>query len=301
MEANLKLLKSNIVDPKLQSRILTNLSDPTKIWIMDLFEIRKQIYINKTKTYWINKFEYIMSKIKQNLPAEHLFFKESESEFEAIEKLEKVLWELYKNNILSYEEYIYMIQNKLSSLEDFGGLRNVVDEKDSRLYLIKLEKQSKYSKRFTDTITDLPEIPENTEMISIHIGCHPKWKKFNIETFSKYIYYNCKSFEKKYKSKPKYIYSITELNLLFKRYWFDIYNLDDKISKRTWVYNWTLNHKIYESKPDNRSNKKRLEYQLNIPNMQKVQLKFTHNDIKFWIMEYDKFMSLLKIKLKIQD
>lgn len=292
MEFKLKLWKTEISNTDLYSNILKNISSPCNASIMDLFEIRKDLCRRLDKEQYKKLHQNLFRTAKNKLWENDPTFLQTKSYYESERNLLNALSKLYDNWFVSYEEYIFMLQNNLSWSKYLDKLFEIIDENNSRLYHIRLENQTYFSKKVTDTIIWLPEILENTNMLSVHINSHPENKKFDINLFCKYIYYNCKNFEKKHKFKPKYIFSITHLGLLFQRYWFDIYNLDDKISKRTWSYAGILNAKIYEQKPEQWSDDEREKYLASLPNLQKMQSKFTHKDIKFGIMDYDKFMKL---------
>lgn len=301
MEAKLKLWKTEIFDANLQSEILKNIWDPSKIWLLDLFSIRQCISLNQKQ--YKNKFDKIQNIAKIELPRDHKFFLKAKTQLDWIKNFESAINDLYSQKLISYEDYLFMYQNKISAI-NLSNMRKIINLEDNeenpeklKLYDVNLEKQTKFSKKFTDTIVWLPEIPEDTYMASLHIRNHPDWEKFNITEFAKYIYKNCLEFENKYKIKPKYIFSITHLNLFFRRYWFDIYSLETQIAKRTWPNLWVLESKIYDEKPKNRNNEEWQKHLAEIPQLKKMQEKFTYKDIKFGIMEYDKFMEMLEKRL----
>ena len=278
--------------------------------IIKLFDIRKKIEKVITNKYiYKSIIDNIYQKIKKWYPYSARWLNQCKYIPDMIIELKEICDICYQNKKISKQEYIFVMQDILWWWEFwFDSLFTKVTEFDSYTewdknietkYSMRLEKQNVYSKQITDSVKWLKEISVSTYIANIHIETHEKNEKLDMKKLVKDIYRFCKVIENQYEIKPKYILNITHLNLFFRRYGFDIYDLPEDISSNTWSYKNKIMEDIYTEKPKDWDDKKRRKYQSILPKLKKVQEKFTHKDIKLWIMDYDKFIVKIEELLKI--
>lgn len=295
---------SNSIKTKIDTFDIKNLN------ILELLKLNKDL--KKSFVGWVF-YEVILdnihSKIKKSYPHSLRRFSHETDLSQTLSDLEDILNVCYKEWYISKWEYIFVFQDVLwwqsfnidNLFEEIACIDSYFewDKEVVSNYSIRLEKQTKYSKQITDYIANWSNIPVWEFIISAHIDTHKKNEKLSISKLTRDIYNYCKSIEKDYEITPKYICNFTHLGTLFHRYGFDIYSLQKDLSTNTQAYKTKISEKVYEEKPDDMDDSERLDYQEKLPNVIKMQNKFTYKDIKFGIIKYDKLIRKLEDMLQI--